>query len=339
MGHGMQLIQNGGAVPDTHRGGVAAIGNFDGMHRGHQQLLATARTLARRSGCGFGVMTFEPHPRTFFKPSEPVFRLTPLPLKARLASALGAQFLEAITFDSAFSSLSPEEFVSRHLAGRFGVRHVVTGYDFHFGQGRRGNPQTMRTLGKQHGFDVTIVDQVTDEGDLHSPFSSSSIRSALRHGHLDDANRELGYRWTVLGEVVQGDRRGRQIGFPTLNIVLDRGAEPFRGIYAVLVRDASFGRATVWKGAGYFGDRPTFGTDRTFLEVFLLDFSGDLYGRTLLVEFVSLIRPDRKFDSIGELAAQMTADCSEAERILAMAHSNSSLAEFELGRLQRDGAI
>ena len=153
------------------------------------------------------------------------------------------------------------------------------GYDFHFGRGRKGSPATMRRWARQLGFGVTIVDQVTDEGDPHSPFSSSSIRQALRHGHVRRRAHELGYHWMVLGEVVKGDQRGRTIGFPTLNIVLDQGADPFRGIYAVRVRDAQIKGAIAWPGAGYFGDRPTFDTGRTFLEVYLIGFDGDLYGR------------------------------------------------------------
>jgi riboflavin kinase/FMN adenylyltransferase len=183
------------------------------------------------------------------------------------------------------------------------------------------------------------VDQVTDEGDQHSPFSSSSIRQALRHGHVTAAARELGYHWTVLGEVVKGDQRGRTIGFPTLNIVLDKGADPFRGIYAVRVRDASVPGAPVWPGAGYFGDRPTFDTGRTFLEVYLIGFEGDLYGRRMLVEFIDLIRPDKRFSSIDELVSQMNADCAEALKRLAVVKAEDPIAGFPLGKLQAEGKI
>jgi riboflavin kinase/FMN adenylyltransferase len=282
----MQLIAGTGPVPEECRGAVIAIGNFDGVHRGHQKLLEIARAEAERRGCPWGVVSFEPHPRTYFKPDEPVFRLTPEALKARLVSALGASFMAVLPFDRALSELGPEDFVHLHLVKRIGVSHVVMGYDFHFGKGRKGSPATMSELGAANSFSVTIVEQVTDEGDLHSPFSSSSIRQALRHGNVTAAARELGYHWTVLGEVVRGDQRGRTIGFPTLNIVLEKGADPFRGIYAVRVRDAAIKGAIVWPGAGYFGDRPTFDTGRTFLEVYLIGFDGDLYGRHMLVEFL-----------------------------------------------------
>ncbi len=332
----MLILDSPAELPDALKGAAFAVGNFDGVHRGHQELLRVTASEAKRSGRLWGVVTFEPHPRSFFKPSEPVFRLTPLALKARLLKALGASFLVVLAFDREFSSLEPEQFAERHLVARIAASHVVTGYDFHFGKGRKGNPQTMRELGAKLGFSVTIVDQVTDEGDIHSPFSSSSIRSALRHGHVADAGHELGYNWTVMGEVVHGDRRGRTIGFPTLNMVLNPGAEPYRGIYAVRVRDAKVPGSVVWLGAGYFGDRPTFDTERTFLEVHLLDFDSDLYGRTLLVEFAALIRPDRRFESVEALVNQMNQDCVRARELLA---ENNPLTEYPLGKLQARGLL
>ena len=333
----MQLITGLSPVPDSCRGGVVAIGNFDGVHRGHQTLLARAAAEAQRLGVAWGVMSFEPHPRSFFRPDEPVFRLTPPALKARLVAALGASFMAVLDFDRALAALSPEEFVRLHLVERLGVRHVVMGYDFHFGKGRQGSPATMTELGARFGFGVSIVEQVTDEGDQHSPFASSAIRQALRHGHVAAAARDLGYHWSVLGEVVKGDQRGRTIGFPTLNIVLDKGADPFRGIYAVRVRDAEQPGAPAWQGAGYFGDRPTFDTGRTFLEVYLIGFDGDLYGRQLFVEFVDLIRGDKRFASIDELVTQMKMDCDAAVKRLSAA--DDAVTAFPLGRLQAAGKI
>ncbi len=332
----MRLISGSDGIDPGLRGSVAAIGNFDGVHRGHQKLLEITSAEAARLGRPWGVITFEPHPRTYFKPGEPVFRLTPLALKSRLVAALGASFMVILPFDRSLSDLEPRDFVRRHLVERLSVSHAVTGYDFHFGKGRKGSPATMTALGGEFGFGVTIVEQVTDEGDQHSPFSSSSIRQTLRHGHVSAAAHELGYNWTVLGDVVRGDQRGRTIGFPTINIVLEPGVDPFRGIYAVRVRDAAIKGAIAWPGAGYFGDRPTFDTDRTFLEVFLIGFDGDLYGRTLMVEFVDLIRPDKRFDSISELVAQMRNDCDVAlERLKAP----NLVKSFPLGRLQDQGMI
>jgi riboflavin kinase/FMN adenylyltransferase len=328
-------------LPPQLKGAVGAIGNFDGMHRGHQELLQVAKAAAAVTGKAWGLVTFEPHPRTFFKPDEPVFRLTPTPLKAQLATALGAGFMVNLAFNHALSLLDPAEFVARYLVDYLGVSHVITGYDFHFGRGRKGNPDTLRNLGAAHGFAVTIVDQVADDDEGHAPFSSSSIRSSLRRGHVVMAARELGYRWMVMGEVVRGDQRGRSIGFPTLNIVLEPGAEPFRGVYAVEVRDPAQPGAAAWAGAGYFGDRPTFNTTRTFLEVYLLDVSADLYGRTLMVEFVDLIRPDQRFAGVAELVQQMHADCARARTILQEADKGEQgrIRDLPLRALQAQGRL
>jgi riboflavin kinase / FMN adenylyltransferase len=317
-------------------GAVVAIGNFDGLHRGHQELLSIAATVAKRTDKPWGLLTFEPHPRSYFKPHEPVFRLTPKPLKARLVKSLGADFVLCLEFDYALSNSPPEEFIKTHLVDRLGVSHVVTGYDFHFGKGRKGTAETLRSMGERFGFGVTVVDQVSDDGDGRAPFASSSIRSALRRGHVKEAAHELGYDWIVMGEVVHGDKRGRTIGFPTANITLDPGAEPYRGIYACEVRDANAPAGTpAWMGAGYFGDRPTFNTNRTFLEVYLLDQDIDLYGKTLLVSFVDMIRGDKTFASVAELITQMKADCANARQIL----SSSKSGSLPLAALQACGAI
>jgi riboflavin kinase / FMN adenylyltransferase len=332
----MKVFLQSDDVPNSLRGGVVAIGNFDGLHRGHQELLSIARKQAEATSKPWGILTFEPHPRSFFRPGEPVFRLTPHPLKMRLASAFGAEFAASIDFNEALAGLEPDEFILRHLVERLGVSHVVTGYDFHFGKGRKGGPENLREMGAKHGFTVTVVDQVTDEGDGHAPFSSSSIRTSLRRGHVRAAANELGYQWMVMGEVVPGDQRGRTIGFPTANIILDPGAEPFRGIYAVTARDAASPSTTpCWQGAAYFGDRPTFDTKRTFLEVYLLDQNIDLYGKILMVNFVDLIRPDKTFKGVDELVTQMHADCAEVRKVLAA----DMVENFQLRKLQAAGKI
>ena len=336
----MQFLRAAEAVPASLKGAVVAIGNFDGLHRGHQELMRVAKAEAARRGVRWGVLTFEPHPASYFRPHEPVFRLTPEPLKARLASALGADLLAVAQFDEALASRTPEEFVLSHLVSWLGVSHVVSGYDFHFGKGRKGTPEILAQLGAQYGFGVTAVDQVTDDADGNAPFSSSSIRSAIRRGHVRAAAHDLGYRWIVMGEVVHGDKRGRTIGFPTANIIVDPGAEPARGIYAVEVRDAAAAAGTrAWQGAAYFGDRPTFNTNRTFLETYLLDVDVDLYGRTLLVSFHVLIRGDKTFASVGELVDQMKGDCTRAREILARDAADDEVAVFPLGKLQREGRV
>jgi riboflavin kinase/FMN adenylyltransferase len=333
------LLEGANPLPANLAGAAVAIGNFDGVHRGHQALLARAAGWSARNGRPWGVVTFEPHPVSFFRPSEAVFRLSPPPLKARLLDALGAQYTASLAFDAALAGLEAEAFVEEHLVRRLGVGAVVVGYDFHFGKGRKGNPDVLARLGARHGFETLVVEQVTGE-DGRAPFSSSATRQALRHGHADAAAHELGYWWTVLGTVVEGDRRGRTIGFPTANIVLDPGCEPKEGIYAVRVRLADDPAPRPGKGgAAYIGWRPTFATDRRFLEVFVFDFSGDLYGKRLMVEFVDYIRPDRGFDGVEALVAQMTRDCDAARARLAALAQHDPATALPLGRAQAEGLI
>jgi riboflavin kinase/FMN adenylyltransferase len=317
-------------LPENLRGGVVAIGNFDGLHRGHQALLAQARGLADQQGVPLGVVTFEPHPRNFFRPDQPVFRLSPAALKLRLLKALRVDFVSVVQFGAGLAALSAEEFVEAELLEKLGARHVVAGYDFHFGKNRKGNAETLRAM----GLDVSCLDEVTDEGAGHLAFSSSNIRNALRQGQIRQTARELGYDWMILGTVVPGDQRGRSIGFPTANIVVEPGVEPARGIYATMVCEMDK-PAPQWMGAGYFGDRPTFNTNRTFLEVHLLDQNIDLYGRQLMVSFVDLIRSDQSFTSVDALVAQMRNDCDAARRIL----TARRVADFPLARLQAAGRI
>ncbi|MEX2479388.1 MAG: bifunctional riboflavin kinase/FAD synthetase [Gammaproteobacteria bacterium] len=338
MSHGAALVTGEDPLPQDCRGGVIAIGNFDGVHRGHQALLAQARDTAAEHQAPFGLVTFEPHPRTFFRPEDPVFRLSPLPLKARLAAALGARYVAALTFDRAFAALEPEAFVRDILVGRYAVAHVVTGYDFHFGRGRKGNAATLRSLGKSLGFEVSSVEQVTDEDGV-APVASSAIRAALRHGNVEAAAHQLGYWWTVLGDVVAGDGRGRDLGYPTANLVLEPGCEPKEGIYAVRVRiDDEPGRPAR-AGAAYIGSRPTFATSRRFLEVHLLDYAGDLYGRRLAVEFIAFVRPDQAYEGVEPLKRQMDADCRGIAAILDDLGRKDPMRRFPLGALQAEGAL
>jgi len=322
-------------VPGALKGACVAIGNFDGLHLGHQALMATAINVAKNSGSPCGLLTFEPHPKSVFQPEQPLFRLTPPRLKAALTQSFGADFCAAIPFDRALAAMEAENFVEHYLVGALGISHVVSGYDFHFGRGRRGSPALLQAQGQSHGFGVTIVDQVTRE-DGTSPYSSSSIRANLHSGNIEQANAQLGYRWTVIGEVVKGDQRGRTIGFPTVNIMLDPGMEPCHGIYAVRVRDLSADMSRVLAGAAYFGWRPTFDTNRVFLEVYLLDFDGDLYGHELAVEFVTMVRPDRKFADLQALVTQMNKDCDDIRKVLV---SSDGCIDLPLMQAQLSGRL
>ena len=315
---------------------VVAIGNFDGFHRGHQALITVAKTQAARLGVACGILTFEPHPRQFFKPGEPVFRLTSPAMKERLAKALGLDFVKALDFNAEFAALSAEEFMAREIVAGLSAAHVVTGYDFHFGKGRTGNPNMLRATGARCGFGVSIVDPVTDEMGV-AAFSSSAIRQALQQGEVREAARQLGYWWRVSGEVVKGDQRGRTIGFPTANLMLDPGMQAREGIYATRVRVG--GDGPFLKGAAYIGKRPTFDTDRRFLEIYLIGFSGDLYGQKIDVEFVDFIRPDQKFEGLDALIGQMNADCAVISQKLDALAVDDPMRAFALGKLAAEGRV
>ena len=313
-------------IPPALTGGVVAIGNFDGVHRGHAALLETARRLATEAGTAALVLTFEPHPRTVFRPEAPIFRLTPLPAKARLLTALGFDGFAVVRFDRTFAGTTAEEFVERVLVERFRLKAAVVGYNFHFGKDRSGTPAVLRELGHRHGFSVTVFDKVVGEGG--EPISSSEIRDSLAAGAIGDANLRLGYRWFVLGEVVPGDRRGRELGFPTANLRLGEDCRLRHGIYAVRLQRPD---GTILDGVASYGRRPTFGGGPPLLEVFLFDFSGDLYGEEVAVSFIHWIRPELTFADVDELVAEMGRDSVKAREALAAAgpgtHLDRSLAQ------------
>ena len=308
------------AVPPDLCGGVVAVGNFDGVHRGHRVLLERALAEATRLDVPAVVLTFEPHPRTLFRPATPVFRLTPLPAKARLFRALGFDGLVFADFDRAFSEISAPEFVAGVLVGRLHLKAAVVGFNFHFGKGRAGTPALLAEEGARLGFSVTILPQVS--GEDGAPVSSTAVRTALAEGDIAAANLGLGYRWFVVGEVIQGDRRGRTLGFRTANLALAADCGLRHGVYAVRVGRAD---GSNFDGVASYGRRPTFGAGPPLLEVFLFDFSDDLYGEEIAVSFVSWIRPEAKFDSAGALVAAMNQDAERARQMLKSAGSGSPL--------------
>ncbi len=299
-------------VPPRLSGGHVAIGNFDGVHRGHRLVLETARDRAHTLRRPAIALTFEPHPRTFFRPDRPVFRLTQPETKIELLRRLGLDGAAVLTFDEALAGLAAEDFVRRVLVERLAARVVVVGYDFHFGKGRAGSPQMLEELGRRLGFETVVVAPVGG----FDPVSASAIRNHLAAGRIAEANRLLGYRWFVQGTVTPGEKRGRTLGYPTANIALDPACRLMHGIYAVraAIADAP---GTLFDGVASFGRRPTFDDGAPLLEVFLFDFSGDLYGRTLEVEFLALLRPEERFDSAEALVAQMDRDSEAARAVLA----------------------
>ncbi|HZQ01992.1 MAG TPA: bifunctional riboflavin kinase/FAD synthetase [Reyranella sp.] len=297
-------------VPAEWKGGAIALGNFDGVHKGHQALLAKAAECARALGAPLVVLTFEPHPRRYFVPTTGPFRLTMAPAKTRLLGEQGVQAVLAQHFDEAFAALSPEAFIDSVLLEGLGARHVVCGYDFTYGARRGGNVESLREQGKAKGFGVTVLDPVMREGEI---YSSTSIREALRAGWPSEAAELLGRPWEIEGVVEHGDHRGRTIGFPTANVALGEHLRPRFGVYAV--RALVDGR---WmKGVANLGKRPTVGKLQENFEVHLFDFSGDLYGKVLRVALVDFIRPEMKFAGLDQLKAQIAADGQAARAILA----------------------
>ncbi len=303
-----------GEAPADHAldGAVVAIGNFDGVHRGHRAVIAAVLARAKALGRAAAALTFEPHPRSFFRPEEPLFRLTDERAKLRLLAATGLGGAIVLRFDAALAGLSAQDFVERILVGRFAVAGVAIGPDFHFGLKRAGSPDYLAAQGAKLGFAVDVVPRFEDAG---RPVRSGPIRAALAAGRVAEANELLGYPWFVSAEVVHGDKRGRDFGYPTANLRLDPACGLKHGIYAV--------RAGVgghrYDGVASFGRRPMFDQGTVLLEVFLFDFSGDLYGEAIDVAFIDWIRPELKFDRVEDLVRRMNEDARLARAALSAA--------------------
>jgi riboflavin kinase / FMN adenylyltransferase len=300
------------APGEALRGATVAIGNFDGVHRGHKAVIAAALARGRAPGKRSAALTFEPHPRAFFNPDEPLFRLTPEAAKLRLLAATGLDGAIVLTFNAELAKLSAEDFVQRVLVDRFAISGAAIGFNFHFGANRAGSPDFLQAQGKQHGFTVDIVPPLLDGG---RPVSSGPIRAALAAGRLDDAAEFLGYPWFVSGTVIHGDKRGRELGFPTANLRLDPACALRHGIYAV--RTAIAGRR--YDGVANFGRRPMFDTGAVLLEIFLFDFTGDLYGADIDVAFIAWLRDEAMFASAEDLMRQMKEDSRLAREALTRA--------------------
>ena len=299
-------------LPEHLRGGVIAIGNFDGVHRGHQAVLQRALDIAKDRGIPALVLTFEPHPRTVFRPERPVFRLTPAPLKARILEGMGFSAVIEYPFDRSFSEMSANDFINAVLLDWLHASEVVTGFDFHFGKGREGGPAFLMTAGEGNGFGVTLVDAFRDEN--ASVISSSFIRALLGEGAVTEAAGQLGYRYTVEAEVIDGKKLGRTLGYPTANMQLPPEVELRNGIYAVRFRRPD---GSLHDGVASYGRRPTVTSNGVpLLETFLFDFSGDLYGEVSAVSFFGHLRDELKFDGLDPLVIQMKRDEEEARALL-----------------------
>ena len=321
----MRIYRHYNDLPEDYRNGSIAIGNFDGLHRGHCEVINRAGRFAHERGIPWGVLTFEPHPRMLFNKGEPPFRLTPFHIKARQIEAMGVEFLVVVHFDGEFAKITAGDFVDRVLVQSFEASYVVSGFDFVFGYKRGGNAEFLRTMGKQFGFGTTGIKQVLDEeGEI---ISSTRIREFLAKGDPRSAARLLGRRYEIEGRITEGNQRGRTIGFPTANIDLDTNTRPATGVYAIRA-GIDRGPDTVWHdGVANLGYRPTFNGDKCVLESHLFDFNKDIYGAHLRVALVEFIRPEQKFDGIDELTAQIRQDCAQSKAILAQDYIASKKKE------------
>jgi len=314
----LRIIRHPAAAAGQPRGAVLAMGNFDGLHRGHAALIGAAGDRARAQGVPAGVLTFEPHPRAVFMPEGEPFRLTPFRVKEREIARLGIDLLFVQHFDIGFAQKSAESFIEDVMVGAIGLSHIVVGHDCTFGNRRRGSPELLKEAGAQYGFGVTVIEPVHGEGG--PVYSSTHIRELLRSGKPREAARQLGRFWEIDGRVAVGDRRGRTIGFPTANLGLGEYLRPAFGVYAVRVSgdgpDDPLGGRTL-DGVANIGLRPTVGTPEPRLEAHLFDTDADLYGRHLRVSLIEFIRPERKFSGLDALKAQIAEDAAKARAILA----------------------
>ncbi len=317
-----QIIRDSTPDADIPRGAVIALGNFDGVHKGHRAVIAAALRMAKARGTKALAMTFEPHPRDFFARGTAQFRLTDEMDKLRLLAGTGLDGAVVMTFDSARASTPAQDFIHHDLVQRLGISGIAVGYDFHFGKGRAGSPTLLKAEAPKLGIDVHVEPHFDVDG---RAVSSTAIREALSRGDIDTATAMLGYPWFVTGEVIHGEKRGRDLGFPTANMRLDPNCALRHGIYAVRL-----GRGSArLDGVASFGRRPTFDNGAPLLETFVFDFSGDLYGAVLDVAFIAYIRDELKFDGVDALIRQMDDDAAKARLALAVApHAFPKLGEF-----------
>src|SRR3984957_15254215 len=312
----MKIFRHYDEVPVSLKGAVVAVGNFDGVHLGHQALIAEARRQAKARNCPLAVLAFEPHPAEFFRPRPDSIRLTPLRTKARLLAELGVDAMFALPFDESMAKRSAENFVTEVLVKGIGLSGVVVGPDFEFGQGRAGNVATLKEMGAANGFSVTIFDMVKTAGEK---ISSTRIRDSLRAAHPEEAARLLGRFWAIEARVEHGDGRGRTMGFPTANSPSGPCRAPSLGVYAVRVPITENEKpVSRHDGVANFGIRPMYQTAVPLMEAHLFDFDGDLYGKHLSVELIAYLRPEAKFENLDALIAQIAADAQKARKILAL---------------------
>ncbi len=307
----MRWLDHREPIPASLRGAIVALGNFDGFHKGHQAVAGEAIKWAREEGCPSIVATFDPHPVRFFKPDVPPFRLTTLEQRQELYLAAGATAMLVFHFDGELAGTSAEDFVTKILIERFGAHGAVTGGDFTFGKGAKGNVELLRDVGNRHGLTSRVVEAVGEDGEVAS---SSRVRDALRDGDPQTAARLLTRPFAIRGIVEHGDKRGREIGYPTANLSIEHYLRPKFGVYAVTGRILTTGQEL--QGAANLGIRPQFSPLKELLEPYFFDFAGDLYGQEIEVAFHHFLRGEAKFGSLDALIEQIERDCAEAKRLL-----------------------
>lgn len=304
----MRIYKNLNEIESEAKGCVVAIGNFDGVHKGHHQILDRGRSIAQELGKAFGVLTFEPHPRRLFRPDDPPFRITPERLKQERLEKSGVECLYSLTFDWDFASQSAEEFIETVLKQGLDAAHIIVGFDFCFGQLRKGSPAMIETS----GIPTTIMDQIDDQDD--EAYSSSAIRQHLKLGDIEKANALLGWDWCIEGKVTHGDKRGRELGYPTANVPLGDTTHPAYGVYATFVQIEG---EDIWRpSATNIGIRPMFEAKEGLVEAFIFDFDQEIYDKTLRIKPIKRLRGEAKFDSLDDLITQMAKDCEQAKDIL-----------------------
>lgn len=308
----VRVIRGWKALPDSDRGAAVALGSFDGVHRGHQRVIALAAKAAGELGAPLGVITFDPHPRVFFRPEEPAFRLMKADQQARALEALGVDILYVLPMDAEVAGMTDREFAAQVLHEGLAARHVAVGFDNSFGKGRTGTPETMKAYGEELGFGVSVAQELTDgSGDK---FSSTAVREALRDGRPQDAAEILGRPFAIEGPVQRGRQLGRKLGFPTANVALGDYVAPRFGVYATRTRLPD-GREI--PGVANIGVNPTVeGVTAPLLEVWLFDFDEDIYDQVIETDLVAFLRPEAKFDSLETMTGQVMADAAQARRLL-----------------------
>lgn len=309
----MKIIRHVDQFPSECRGSVIVLGNFDGFHKGHQKVIGTAGRIAAQMNTSLSVLSMEPHPRMFFNPAQKEFRLNSFRTKTHLLENFGVDQFIVLPFDKQLATMEAEDFVTEILIRDIGAVHVVVGYDYCFGAGRRGGVNVLGWLSKMEQFGLTVVEKVMEDDHI---YSSSNIRDTLKQGDVRKVADRLGHWWHVEGHVKHGDKRGRTINFPTANLSLEGYIEPKYGVYAVRIIIENGPNKGVFDAIANIGRRPTFDKEDVLLEVHIFDFTNEIYEQIIKVEFVDFIRPEMKFDGIDQLKEQIEKDCLKARQIL-----------------------